>query len=285
MLKPDFYIHDKTVAEEDYSQCRMLVEMNAASFSYVLLNIRGMRPVVIKHFQWNPSKSGSPEEMLREIIYDDDVLNAVNTNETFVVYNFPESNLVPERFYHSEANKPLTELVYGDLSKELVLNEKIPWWELHNVYRIPTGVHRLLQQKFHDGKYWHFYSLQLKCHKMFNEKEQEQFLKLFFYSDKMIVIICRNGILQLIQTFSYQDSKDVAYHLLNCCHQLNLNQETIIMELSGLIERQSELYNELQKYFLNISFDNIGDNIMVTDELREYPLHYFSPLLKMAICV
>jgi len=64
-----------------------------------------------------------------------------------------------------------------------------------------------------------------------------------------------------------------------------MGQDEIILELSGLIEKQSELYNELQKYFLNISFDHMEDSIKITDELREYPLHYFSSLLKMAICV
>ncbi len=285
MLKPDFYIHNGNVTEEEIEQCRLLMEMNANSFSYVLLNVRGMRPVVIKHFQWDQYKAGSLEEILREIIYEDEILTTYLISDIFLVYNFPESNLVPDRFFNASGNKALTDLVYGDLNRDIILNEKIPWWELHNVYRIPSGVHRLLQQKFSAGKYWHFYSLQLKCYKMFTAKEEGQYLKVFFYTDKMIVLACKNGQLQLIQTFAYQDAKDVVYNLLNCCHQLKFVQEEVNVELSGLIERQSVLYDELQKYFLNISFDNIGDSIRVTDELREYPLHYFSSLLKMAICV
>ena len=120
---------------------------------------------------------------------------------------------------------------------------------------------------------------------MFNAKEEGQYLKAFFYTDKMIVLVCKKGQLQLIQTFEYHDSKDVAYNLLNCCHQLNMNQDEVVLELTGLIEKQSDLYNELQKYFMNVSFDHMEDSIKITDELREYPLHYFSSLLKMAICV
>ena len=120
---------------------------------------------------------------------------------------------------------------------------------------------------------------------MFTSKEAPQYLKTFFYTDKMIVMICKGGQLQLIQTFAYQDSKDAAYNLLNCCEQLHLKQEEVVVDLAGLIERKSALHEELQKYFLNISFDHMDDSIKVTDELREYPLHYFSSLLKMAICV
>jgi hypothetical protein len=284
MIKPDFNIFSLNISSDDIAQCRLLVEVSNNSFSYVLLSLRGMRPLVVKHFQFEHLKGKALAELLDEIILEDDFV-ANMTGETFLVYNFPESNLVPEKFFRMDINKQLTDLVYGDLEKELILSEKIPWWELHNVYRIPADVHILLQQRFTSGRYWHFYSLQLKSHKMFTAKEEAEFLKAIFYSDKMVVIVFKNGQLQLIQTFPYHDSKDPAYHLLNCCKQLDLDPEKLVFEASGLLERQSALYDELYKYFLRLSFENIEDNIIVTDELKEYPLHYFSSLLKMAVCV
>jgi len=284
MLKPVFNISHSHPGVEDLTQCRLLMEVSANSFSYVLLNLRGMRPIAIKYFQWNQFKTELLQDVLQEII-DQDELLAINPDETFLVYNFPESNLVPEKLFSIDANKQLTELVYGNLDKNLILSEKIPWWEFHNVYRIPTDAHRLLQKKFSAGRYWHFYSLQLKCHKMFNAREEPQYLKVFFYPDKIVVMIFKSGKLQLVQSFLYHDVKDVVYHLLNCCHQLNMSQDEIILELSGLIERDSTLYDELQKYFLHISFEEIEDSIKMTDELKEFPRHYFSSLLKMALCV
>ncbi|MFI5152169.1 MAG: DUF3822 family protein [Chitinophagales bacterium] len=283
-MKPVFNIRNEHADEEDLSQCRLLMEVSSSSFSYVLLNLRGMRPVVIKFFQWNQFKTEQLEAALKEIIYDDEYL-AINPNETFLVYNFPESSLVPERLFSLDSNKQLTDLIYGNLNKNLVLSEKIPWWEFHNVYRIPTETHRLLQQKFSAGRYWHFYSLQLKCHKMFTAKEEQEYLKVIFYPDRIILLAFKSGKLFLVQNFPYQDSKDVVYHLLNCCHQLGLNQEETFVELSGLVERDSSLFEELQKYFLHLRFEGVEDSIKMTDELKEYPQHYFSSLLKMALCV
>lgn len=284
MLKPIFDICDETQVAGDQTQCRLLMEVNANAFSYVLLNLRGMRPIAIKYYQWNQYKTEVLEEVLHDIVEKDPFLST-NPDETFLVYNFPESNLVPERLFQMDSNKELMDLVYGNLEKNLVLSEKIPWWEFHNVYRIPMEAHRLLQKKFSAGRYWHFYSLQLKCHKMFIAKEEDQFVKVFFYPEKIVVMIFKSGKLQLIQTFTYQDSKDIAYHLLNCCRQLNLSQEHTLFELSGLIEQNSTLYAELNKYFLHLHFENIEDSIKMTDELKEFPRHYFSSLLKMAICV
>ena len=100
----------------------------------------------------------------------------------------------------------------------------------------------------------------------------------------MVVLVVRKEKVQLMQTFLYHDAKDVAYHLLNCCHRLGLNQEEVKLLVGGLIDSQSTLSTELHKYFLRIRFEEIDESIKVTDELKELPLHYFSSILKMAVC-
>jgi len=156
---------------------------------------------------------------------------------------------------------------------------------LYNIYRISADVDNLFAEKFSSLKRWHAYSLLLKSYKMFHAKGNPFWMKAVFYEDKMVVIVFKDSKLQMVQTFYYQDRKDVLYYLLNCCKQFELDPEKLILELSGFIDKQSALFNELQKYFLNISFEQIDYSINVTEELKEYPLHYFSSLLRMAVCV
>ena len=56
MLKPAFQIEVSAVSEEELLQSRLLVEVNADSFTYVLLNQRNMSPLVVKYFQLEPAK-------------------------------------------------------------------------------------------------------------------------------------------------------------------------------------------------------------------------------------
>ncbi len=283
MLKPAFFIEVSAISEEELLQSRLLVEVNANSFTYVLLNQRNMSPLVVKYYQLEHTKGRPLTETLREIFEEDEMLKRP-VKETLLVYNFPESSLVPEPLFSMDTNKELTEIIHGNLQKGLILSEKIPWWELFNVYRIPQDLHKLLQQQFTAGKYWHYYSLLLKSYKMFDSKEETDCIKVIFYADKMIALVLKKGKIQLMQTFYYQDSKDVAYHLLNCCHQLGIRQEEVVLLVGGLIDRQSALSTVLNKYFLQVSFEEIDESIKVTDELKELPLHYFSSILKMAVC-
>ena len=283
MLKPAFQIEVTNVKDEDLLQSRLLVEVNTHSFSYVLLNQRNMSPLVVRYFQLEHSKERPLTEVLREILEEDEFLKRP-VKETLLVYNFPESSLVPEPLFSMDTNKEIIDTIHGNLQKGLILTEKIPWWELFNVYRISPDLHQLLQHQFTAGKYWHYYSLLLKSYKMFDSVEEQDSLKVIFYADKMVALVIKKGVVQLMQTFNYQDTKDVAYHLLNCCHQLGINQEEVRLLVGGLIDRQSALSTELHKYFLQITFEEIDESIKVTDELKELPLHYFSSILKMAVC-
>lgn len=283
MIKPAFQIEVSDITDADLLQSRLLVEVNTNSFSYVLLNQRNMSPLAVKYFQLEHTKDRLLTEVLREILQQEEVLRRP-VKETLLVYNFPESSLVPEPLFSMDTNKEIIDTIHGNLHKGLILTEKIPWWELFNVYRISPDVHHLMQHQFTAGKYWHYYSLLLKSYKMFDSVEDQDSLKVIFYSDKMVALVIKKGVVHLMQTFYYQDSKDVAYHLLNCCHQLGVDQENVRLLVGGLIDRQSALSTELHKYFLQITFEEIDDSIKVTDELKELPLHYFSSILKMAVC-
>ena len=68
MVKPDFYIRSENGEAEDFTQCRLLMEVNANSFSYVLLNLRGMRPVVVKYFQLDTMNGRPLAEILQDIV-------------------------------------------------------------------------------------------------------------------------------------------------------------------------------------------------------------------------
>lgn len=284
-IRPDFDIHNADPAAEDPVNCRLVLEICPNALNWVLLNTRGMRPAAIKSYRWKTQRAGPTEEVVRDIVEGEPIFSALKPAEVFIVYNFPESQLMPEKFYTGGIAAPLSDLVYGDLSTETVMEEKVPWFELHNMYRVPTGLHHFLAERFPGAQVWHFYSLQLKCHKMFTAREDEAYLKIFFQAEHFQLMAGKAGQILLVQHYAYQETRDILYHVLHCVQELGMDRETLVLELSGMLEKNSAVFSDLEQYFRHIRFDKIEDSIKMTDELIEYPLHFFSSLLKMAICV
>jgi hypothetical protein len=166
------------------------------------------------------------------------------------------------------------------------MSEKVDVLPVYNVYRIPPDIHRLFQQKFTSSSYWHYYTLQLSFFQV--EKDSPADLariRVMFYADKFIVGAFRDGELLIMQSFNYQTPEDVSYYLLTVLKAHDVRQEDVVLKISGLIDEDSILYTELNKYFEYLVWDPLPAAIDPAGILKQFPSHYFSPLVRMALCV
>lgn len=81
------------------------------------------------------------------------------------------------------------------------------------------------------------------------------------------------------QQFEYTVPADVLFYLLKTCRHFEFQQETVILYISGLLEKQSVLYRDLYQYFVNIIFRDA-----TWEGNTGYPLHFFTSLNDLAIC-
>jgi hypothetical protein len=118
-----------------------------------------------------------------------------------------------------------------------------------------------------------------------NEFREGNHTRVIFYNDKFIAAYFKAGQLQLMQTFCYQTPEDAAYYLLLICMQFGIQPQEMVLNISGLIDTQSALYTELLKYFSQVNYEGVPSSYTTNGLLEEFPSHYFSPLLKMSLCV
>jgi len=283
MFRATFDIKPENVPAEDIQGSLLLMEVSGNVFSYVIYNKAQQRFLGLRQYSldYNPGKTNL--ETFRDILDNDELLQ-YDFREAYVVYNYTDSNLLPEKYFHIELNKPVIELVYGNARKGLLLSEKVYGWELYNTYRIPREVHAILQQKFAAGKYWHYYTLLLTGIGK-EETSPDDEIKTVVAADHFIVALFRNKELQLLQTWYYQTPEDVSYHLLAVCNRFYINPGEVTLKISGLVDEESNLYQELMKYFLKTYWEVLPESVSLQDTFNQFPPHYFSPLLKMALCV
>jgi hypothetical protein len=282
MLKATFDIIPESTRQEEIQNSLLLMEVGDRVFSYVLYNKQQQRFVGLRQYNLDFIPGKPVMEALQEILAGDELLQHTY-REAFVVYHYTDSNLLPEKFFHIELNKPVTELVFGNAHKGLLLSEKIPGWNVYNIYRIPREAHAVMQRKFAAGKYWHYYTIMLSG----IEKQDcgDGVVKVIVASDRFVAAVFKDNALQLLQTYHYDTPDDVSYHLLAICQQCGLDNEQVLLKISGLLDEQSILYQELFKYFLKMEWEAAAGGGRLHEGFEAYPAHYFSPLLNMALCV
>lgn len=222
-------------------------------------------------------------DILEEIISGDPIL-AQYAQKALVVYNFPGADLVPVDHYSADIKVAIARLTTGDTESDIVFDEKVKDWNMHNIYRVSKEIHMLCKEKFKGSEYWHLYTLVLQS---VNEDQLNNgnVCRIIFYNDKFIAAYFYNRKLQLLQTFTYQTPEDAAYYLLLICRQFGVSQQEMVLNISGLIDEQSALYTELLKYFAEVYYEVLPESFGTDNMLEEFPQHYFSPMLKMSLCV
>jgi len=193
-----------------------------------------------------------------------------------VAYDFPHSILHSSKEYEQEdAGLLLSSLGFNNGNAN-VITEPIAEWQLNNIYAVPKEIQEWVNRIFPVSKFRHQYSLEMKN---INSVSAGGSMLVDFRKDDFTMLVTKGSEFLFAQTFDYSTPADVLYYLLKTCQQFSLSQKELQLQLSGLVDKQSSLYNELHQYFITIIFREANWNVS-----NEYPAHFFTSLNDLAKC-
>jgi hypothetical protein len=216
---------------------------------------------------------------LNDLLASENLLHH-NFSKVDVVYNNKESVLVPIVLYNSNATNSYIELIYGDTFKGQLKTDFIYKHAIQNIYKIEYTIQKAMFTKFPSATISHQYSLLPDSTGLSGTK-----LFIVFYQNKFSVLCCKQNQLQVIQQFEYANAHDVTYYLLAIAEQYTLDVNEVELQLCGMINENSALYNELHKYFKHLSFQPLPDVFDYVDDIQTLPSHYFAHTFLFAACV
>jgi len=198
-----------------------------------------------------------------------------------IAFQVSASVFIPAAFYQAENAEINLDVIFGDVHDSVLLTEHLPAWNMYHVYKVPLLLHAQVIKRSMGKKLHNINSVLIDNF----PGEKAEAMLLDFRRDEFSVIVFKNNLLQLVQVFSYGSPEDVLYSLLKICGQLNLSQQEVKITIAGLLEKDSAIYREMNKYFIHLEFEELTGSVNIADELKEYPQHYYSTICKLASCV
>ncbi len=259
------------------SQAVLLMEVGETHCCFAILDYANSMLVKACYYI---AEEKDKNEILREMIWTHAELKQ-SFRQAVITYYTPENILVPSKFYKFNESQELLKSMYEN-SQNVIMSESLAEWQLYNVYNVPSSIHQLIGRNFATGNFWHAYSIALK-----NRIDQHAGgnIVIDFKTDSFSAVVIKNNSLQLAQIFSYVKAEGVLYWLLKTCRQLSLSQDEVKLTLSGLVDKRSSVFKGLYQYFQHIEFASSENDIQLSGDFEEYPVHFFSSLFKMASCV
>lgn len=197
--------------------------------------------------------------------------------EVRISYDHPGSIMVPLQYHNGDKEKTLLKALYGKSLQSAVISEPIDEWQLYNVYIVPEDVREWVNRTFPAYSYRHNHTLGIRM----VPAHSREYMLIDFDTDEFSFIVIKQDKLLIAQTLSYTTPEDILYCLLKTCNQFSLSREEVQLSVSGLVEKESQLFRELYLYFLNIEFREPSWQI---PGAGSYPAHFFTSLNDLARC-
>lgn len=213
-------------------------------------------------------------------IFTTDTLLEKTFRKIDIVFAFASALLVPYAFHNNTANKAMFELVYGDTQDNLLKSDLRFQHDLCNLYEVPRLVNSIVSTKFPTATFTHQYSILPDV-----IRAGGNHLYAIFGEYDVTAMLLKDGKIQIIQNFKYRAPEDVTYYLLGFCENFDLTINETILHLNGRIAKGSDLFKEIDTYFLQIEYATLPSAFQYADEIKHYPAHLFSHLFATASCV
>lgn len=260
------------------ANCILICEVSNEGFTFTIKDENKNLFVAISVYHFDKSKPPVGFPIALQIIFHQNKILSEQYRKVVVIYSFSESVLIPFSLYDGVQNEDVLNLIHGDLpNNDTILTDIITEKKTYNCFRISTSILEVINTQFCDANILHQYSFLLR------QSTEKDKLSIIFYSQKMVVSLVKNGKHQLINCFSYHSPQEVSYTLLNIRQQFDMPE--IEIEISGLVEKKSSLFKEIYKYFQNVEMSALPEGKNVSEEILQYPAHYFSHIFALDSCV
>jgi hypothetical protein len=220
------------------------------------------------------------ENLFAGILAKSQMLNKTYTGTKLYINN-EYALLIPAFKFDKAICNDYLNAVFGEEEKSNQQFDKIDnEANLINVFRYSEEWFNVLNHHFKMGDVNHSYTPIIG--RVITASSNSTFIKVKFYPAYFIAIVIKEGVFQFIQSFIYQSSEDVLYYLLSISQRFNLNTTDLIIYVSGMIDLQSALHAQLEKFFGNIVVEEVDKSRLVID-VSKHPSHYFTPFFNLAL--
>ena len=276
IVNPSFNIQAPGIYSES---AQLFIEAGPMGISLAILNTGDCFQAAVVYSFPNKMTEQHVQEELQEILSNEPLLKK-QYRKVHIIWCFPESILVPPELMNEENRNEMLNLVFGDARKNSDKQDFLYKHNLHNIYRIPAAISESFAAQLPYATQSHQYSL--LANRVLNGGNE---LYAVFYTNSLTTMLCKEGKLQVIQNFPFNTPEDTSYQLLNVCRSFEVDPASVKLCISGMVDKRSNLYADIYKYFLHIEFDNLPGGFTCVEEIKAHPPHFFSHLFYEALCV
>jgi Protein of unknown function (DUF3822) len=237
LLHPVYFFKNNAV---EPSAQHLLVQNGTGFCGFVLYD---KEPQTVNAWVLYETKTGADELLMNEIRQQQDWLKGSFQSVLIIDYS-EHSTLIPKQYLKQGNEADVVELMMGSRQQTVLMEDAAG--EAINLYQVTFDAYVAINKYFPNASWMHHGSLVIN-----QPASEEAVITVEIWFNTMWIFAEKNGKWLLLYQHHYQTPEDVLYHILNCKQQWQMGDE-VQLQLQGMVEENSALYNLLHQYFLNL---------------------------------
>ena len=206
-------------------------------------------------------------------------------SEISILYETSKTTLIPFPVFSETDKEQFSTFNFNRNPEDVVMFDKLTNLEAYNVFLIPEEVQKILTSLFPGCKIHSHTSALIESTLLYCKNLPVKKRAFVNVRKTSIDIIITEGNKLLYQnSFLYMSKEDFIYYILLVLEQLKINPEEIDLNLSGLIEKDSKLFEIAFRYIRNVRFEKLSETFSYSYVIKEIPEHYFLNLININRC-
>lgn len=255
------------------------IQIRLSGLSFCILNTSTncVEYLVYHHFK----KKLTPFEVLEQLKkrIETETVFTQSFHNVHIIHQNDLSSLVPKALFDENYMADYLKFNSKILKSDFITYDMIDINNSVNVYVPYVNINNYIFENFGEFEYKHASTILIETIIQNKTSNEQQVLYLNVDSFHFEIVAMDKGECVLYNSFEYITKEDFIYFLLFTVEQLKFNTETLILKLSGAIEKDDELYNMAYTYIRFVEFDTPSKNYAFLPNIQEKEHHQHQLIL------
>ena len=264
-------ITNNDITQKTYKKLSIQVSLSGLSFCVFDLISNMVMTTMSIPFE----KNKVMEEQLWRTFVDYPILTK-SYDEVMVIHDNNLNAFVPTSLF--DANFLASYLQYNTkvFETDFFTFDTIAPFEINNIYVPFVNINNFLLDQYESFEYKNSNSILLKKLLDLSKNKDEKQVFVHLQKNTFELVIVKNQELLLFNSFNYLTPEDIIYYLLFSCEQLQLNPETILVQILGQCTEEDANFKIIHKYIRNCFLLDVKEISITLNESEQNIRNHFT---------
>uniref|UniRef100_UPI00404B9880 DUF3822 family protein n=4 Tax=Gelidibacter sp. TaxID=2018083 RepID=UPI00404B9880 len=255
------------------------IQIRLSGLSFCILNTSTNCVEFLMHTVFK--KKLTPFEVLEHLkkLIETETAFTQSFNSVHVIHQNDLASLVPKALFDETHIADYLKFNSKILKSDFITYDDIDSNNSVNVYVPYVNINNYIFDNFGEFEYKHASTILIETILQNKPSNEQQFLYVNVDESHFEIVALDKGELLLYNSFEYTTKEDFIYFLLFTVEQLKFNTETLILKLSGAIEKDDALYTIAYKYIRFVEFDKPSKSYTFLPNIKEKEKHQHQLIL------